>query len=92
MNTDIIIRIGEINEILSTLQSAAESFDPSLIKDTASANQLDMVNRLNEINILLEEVGEVYKGLLMENNHSARKAILDFKETDDDISASIRLR
>ncbi|WP_044338392.1 DUF5344 family protein [Rossellomorea aquimaris] len=92
MSQDIKLRYGDIHEALADIQAASESFDTSLIKDIASSNQLDVVTRLNELSQLFEEVANVYKTVLTENNQSARKAIEDFKEVDHTISASIMSR
>lgn len=92
MSQDIKLRFSDINEALVDIQAASESFETSLIKDIASSNQLDVVRRLNELSQLFEEVANLYKSVLTENNQSASKAIEDFKEVDHTISASIMSR
>ncbi|KAA0565856.1 hypothetical protein F0342_03985 [Bacillus sp. CH30_1T] len=92
MSQDIKLRFSDINEALADIQAASESFETSLAKDIASSNQLDVVRRLNELSHLFEEVANVYKSVLIENNQSASKAIEDFIEVDHTISASIMSR
>jgi Family of unknown function (DUF5344) len=92
VSQDIKLRFSDINEALADIQAASESFETSLAKDIASSNQLDVVRRLNELSHLFEEVANVYKSVLTENNQSAGKAIEDFKEVDHTISASIMSR
>ncbi|MBD1380445.1 YwqI/YxiC family protein [Bacillus sp. IB182487] len=92
MSEEMKIRYGEVESAISKIESSAGSFETSLLKEIAGGNELDVVNKLNELNNLLEEVGEAYKQVLKANNQSVRTTIESIKEADHNIGSSIRAR
>ncbi|KUP09457.1 hypothetical protein Q75_00615 [Bacillus coahuilensis p1.1.43] len=92
MSEQIILRTEEIKDLVTAIQSNAEAFEVTLPNNIASLNQLEVIHTLNEMNSLLEEVGELYKRILSTNNLSTQKAIQDMTEVDSQISFSIQER
>lgn len=86
------VRYRDVDDAISKIESASEAFETSLMKEMASGNELDVVNKLNELNGMLEEIGTVYKNVLKENNQSVIKILQELKEADHNISSSIKVR
>ncbi|MCM3169368.1 DUF5344 family protein [Peribacillus frigoritolerans] len=92
MSEEMKVRYRDVDDAISKIESASEAFETSLMKEMASGNELDVVNKLNELNGMLEEIGTVYKNVLKENNQSVIKILQELKEADHNISSSIKVR
>lgn len=92
MSQEVKVRYGDVEAAISKIESASEAFESSLLKDMASGNELNVVNKLNELNHLLQEVGKAYKNILSENNRNVRKSLEELKEEDRKISSAIQAR
>ncbi|WP_148357616.1 DUF5344 family protein [Peribacillus simplex] len=92
MSEEMKVRYGDVEDAISKIESASEAFETSLMKEMASGNELDVVNKLNELNGMLEEIGMAYKNVLKENNQSVIKILQEIKEVDHNISSSIKVR
>jgi NurA-like 5'-3' nuclease len=92
MSQELKIRYSDVEDAISKIESASEAFETSLLKDMASGNKLDIVNKLNKLNQLLDEVGQEYKKVLKENNQSVIQSVQSLKEADKSISSSIKAR
>ncbi|MGG3800179.1 DUF5344 family protein [Metabacillus fastidiosus] len=90
MSQELKVRYADVEAAVSKIDSRIGALQPNLGKEAAGGNKLDTVTKLNELNALLQEVGEAYKQILKENNQSVRKTLQELKETDAELSSSIR--
>ncbi|MDQ0224113.1 hypothetical protein CHH83_03270 [Bacillus sp. 7586-K] len=89
MSQEIKVRYGDVEEAISKIDGAADSFETSLEEITGS-NELNVVDKLNELSQLLVEVSEAYKQVLKENNQTVRTTLEDMKQVDENLSTSIK--
>lgn len=89
---ELKIRYSAVDQAVTSIDNAAGSLDTELPMDSASGNQLDVVERINELNHQLREIRNLYKELLAENNQSVRKSLISMEEADHQVSSSIKLR
>jgi hypothetical protein len=92
LSEEMKVRYRDVEDAISKIESASDAFETSLMKEMASGNELDVVNKLNELNGMLEEIGTVYKNVLKENNQSVIKILQELNEVDHNISSSIKVR
>lgn len=89
MSQEIKVRYGDVEEAISKIDGAADSLETSLEEITGS-NELNVVDKLNELSQLLAEVSEAYKQVLKENNQTVRTTLEDMKQVDENLSTSIK--
>jgi Family of unknown function (DUF5344) len=92
MTKEMKIRYRDVEDAISKIENASDAFETSLMKGIAGGNELEVVNKINELNNVLEEVGQGYKKVLKENNQSVIRSLQNLKETDQNISSSIKAR
>ncbi|MGG3889007.1 DUF5344 family protein [Metabacillus fastidiosus] len=90
MSQELKVRYADVEAAVSKIASRIGALQTNLGKEAAGGNQLDTVTKLNELNALLQEVGEAYKQILKENNQSVRKTLQELKETDAELSSRIQ--
>jgi len=89
VSQEIKVRYGDVEEAISKIDGAADSLETSLEEITGS-NELNVVDKLNELSQLLAEVSEAYKQVLKENNQTVRTTLEDMKQVDENLSTSIK--
>ncbi|MCM3705295.1 MULTISPECIES: YwqI/YxiC family protein [Cytobacillus] len=89
MNTEIKLRISDIEQALSKLQSSANGLQPSLPPTIGQNNVLDFINKLNALNNQLQQVTEAYKSLLLQNEEATRQSVQFLDESDRLLSRDI---
>ncbi|MED4452844.1 DUF5344 family protein [Metabacillus fastidiosus] len=90
MGQELKVRYADVEVTVSKIDSRIGALQPNLGKEVSGGSKLDVVTKLNELNALLEEVGEVYKQILQENNQAVRKTLQELKETDTELSSRIQ--
>lgn len=90
MSQEVKVQYGHVENAISKIDSASQSFETTLLKNMAAGNELEVVNKLNELNTQLEEVCKAYKEILKTNNLSVRTTLQDLKAVDHQLSASIK--
>ncbi|KGX92745.1 hypothetical protein N781_15710 [Pontibacillus halophilus JSM 076056 = DSM 19796] len=91
MAKEIKVNYAEVESAVSTMESSGESYNATMPTDIASGNELDVVTKLNELNAMLQTVGETYKDILRKNNETVRKSVEDMRETDEHLSSSMKV-
>ena len=89
MDTEIKLRINEIERALSKLQSSANGLQPSLPSTIGENNVLDFINKLNALNRQLQQVTEAYKSVLLQNEETTRHSAQFLDESDRLLSRGI---
>ncbi|URM32860.1 YwqI/YxiC family protein [Cytobacillus firmus] len=82
MNTEIKLRISDIEQALSKLQSSANGLQSSLPSTIGENNVLDFINKLNALNRQLQQVTEAYKSVLLQNEDTTRQSVQFLDESD----------
>ncbi|MFJ5624912.1 YwqI/YxiC family protein [Peribacillus loiseleuriae] len=77
---------------LSRLQSSSSAFQTSFPSSIGGHNVLDVVKQLNNLNTLLQQVGESYKTLLLQNEETTRSSVQFMSDTDHQLSNRIQLK
>nr|WP_255648171.1 DUF5344 family protein [Pseudalkalibacillus hwajinpoensis] len=86
------VKFSEVEQSISQIEKSLSSFNAVLPKNTGEGNTLDVVNRLNEINYMLTEVGNAYKEILTLNNQTVRESVQQLEYADKQLSSSIQIR
>ena len=89
MDTEIKLRISEIEQALSKLQSSAKGLQPTLPSTIGENNVLDFINKLNSLNRQLQQVTEAYKSVLLQNEKTTRQSVQFLDESDRLLSRGI---
>lgn len=89
MNTEIKLRISDIEQALSKLQSSANGLLPTLPSTIGENNVLDFINKLSALNRQLQQVTEAYKSILLHNEETTRQSVQFLDESDRLLSRGI---
>ncbi|MGB7999397.1 MAG: DUF5344 family protein [Anaerobacillus sp.] len=92
MSNELLVKFSEVEQSISRIEKSLSAFNAELPKNTGEGNTLDVVNRLNELNHMLTEVGNDYKQILTENNQTVRESVQQLENADKKLSSSIQLR
>ncbi|MGD6849065.1 YwqI/YxiC family protein [Rossellomorea aquimaris] len=92
MGEELKIRYSAVEQAVTNIDNAAGSLDTELPTDAAGGNQLDVVERINELSHQLREIRDLYKEILAKNNQSVKKSLTSMEEADHQLSSSIKLR
>lgn len=92
MSNELLVKFNEIEQSISRIEKSLSAFNAELPKNTGEGNNLDVVNRLNELNHMMTEVGNAYKQILAENNQTVRESVQQLENADKELSSSIQLR
>ncbi len=92
MHEEMKVRYGDVESTIAKMENTSQALEHSLPKNMASGNVLNVVEKLNQLNQLLEEQGEEYKSILKMNNEIVRTTLQTLKETDENLSSSIKAR
>ncbi|KMM39171.1 DUF5344 family protein [Guptibacillus hwajinpoensis] len=92
MSHELLVKFNEIEQSISRIEKSLSAFNAELPKNTGEGNNLDVVNRLNELNHMMTEVGNAYKQILAENNQTVRESVQQLENADKELSSSIQLR
>ncbi|WP_085991577.1 YwqI/YxiC family protein [Oceanobacillus senegalensis] len=88
---EIKLEQSSVEKALTDLKQAIQSLDPSFHKEFKGNNVLDMMDKLNEINLLLEEFLIQYQELLNQNQEGTKQSIETLKQTDQELGTNIRV-
>jgi Family of unknown function (DUF5344) len=92
VSNEMLIKFSEVEQSISQIEKSLSAFNAELPKNTGEGNTLDVVNRLNEINHMLTEVGNAYKEILTLNNQTVCESVQQLENADQQLSTSIQLR
>ncbi|MHA7138139.1 YwqI/YxiC family protein [Rossellomorea arthrocnemi] len=92
MGEELKIRYSAVEQAVTNIDNAAGSLDTELPTDAAGGNQLDVVERINELSHQLREIRDLYKEILAKNNQSVKKSLISMEEADHQLSSSIKQR
>jgi translation initiation factor 2B subunit (eIF-2B alpha/beta/delta family) len=83
---EIRIKYSEAEAVLTQLQAAAQTIEPSMPTNISGQNVLDTVEKLNAISQSLQQALTTYQRLLIKNGQSAKDSIQMMRETDEKIA------
>jgi hypothetical protein len=92
LGEELKIRYSAVEQAVTNIDNATGSLDTELPTDAASGNQLDVVERINELSHQLREIRDLYKEILAKNNQSVKQSLISMEEADHQLSSSIKLR
>ena len=69
----------EVEKELSTLKSATEAINASFTESIGGENALNAVTLINELNVSLQSLVEVYQALMLANEQVARDTVSNDK-------------
>ncbi|WP_211201546.1 DUF5344 family protein, partial [Bacillus sp. NTK071] len=55
MSNELLVKFNEIEQSISRIEKSLSAFNAELPKNTGEGNNLDVVNRLNELNHMMTE-------------------------------------
>ncbi|MCM3715936.1 YwqI/YxiC family protein [Halalkalibacter oceani] len=90
MSGEIKILYSDVEQELAKVESAVQQVDGTYPSSIGEGNVLDVVTRLNELSTELQLVIEQYQMLVLKNIESTRQSLEVMRETDHQISSSIR--
>lgn len=89
MTNQIKIEFETVRQSVSNMESMTESLDPVLLQNLAGDNVLELVEKINQLNLILEQQGEELKRILRLNHESVRESADMLDETDHQLSISM---
>ncbi|MDY0406757.1 DUF5344 family protein [Virgibacillus sp. 179-BFC.A HS] len=81
---------GPIDQALGDLKSTTNVFTSSFIKDIKGENELDMMEKILEINETFDKLQKSYQELMLQNAETATEAVKAIQERERDIGSSIK--
>ncbi len=91
MGTEIKIQYEEAEAALSKLRQSVDSWDTSFPKEIGGENNLEVINKLNELNAQCQKMLETYQELLMDNQETSKQSVEDMEETDQTLHSMISM-
>ncbi|WGG46455.1 YwqI/YxiC family protein [Rossellomorea sp. DA94] len=91
MHTEIKIQYNETERALSKLRQTIDSWNTTYPKQIGGANELEVINKLNELNEQCQKMLECYQQLLMENQAATQLSLEGMEETDRTLSSAMTL-
>jgi glutamine synthetase type III len=91
MHTEIKIQYSETERALSNLRQTVDAWNPTYPKQIGGANELEVINKLNELNEQCQKMLESYQQLLMENQAATQLSVEGMEETDRTLSSTMTL-
>ncbi|MFC0237248.1 YwqI/YxiC family protein [Fictibacillus phosphorivorans] len=80
---EIRIKYSDVEESLSKIQSAVQSFRPNIPTSTGEGNVLDLIDKLNSLNLILQQTLMTYQQLIIKNLEGTQKSVKMMQETDE---------
>ncbi|GAA0423487.1 MAG: YwqI/YxiC family protein [Bacillota bacterium] len=91
MSEEIKLNYAPIEKALANLRTNIQSLENRIPSDAQSDISLDMVNKVNEINLLLEDVLSSYQALLLTHEQETLEAVNQLLETEERIASNIQI-
>ena len=88
MSNEVKIVYADVEEQLAVIENAASSLKPTA-ELPIEGNTLDVVTKLNELSIQLEQILTSYQAVLQNNIQTTRNSVQYMKEQDQRISTNI---
>ncbi|WP_332651322.1 YwqI/YxiC family protein [Lysinibacillus sp. 54212] len=89
MTTEIKIQYEQVAQALESLYKSIQSIDPTFQITIGGDNRLEVVTKLNELNIKLQKANTLYKEILTLNEELTGQSVEYMKETDKQLSTAI---
>lgn len=89
LTTEIKIQYEQVAQSLESLYKSIQSIDPTFQITIGGDNQLEVVTKLNELNIKLQKANTLYKEILTLNEELTGQSVEYMKETDKQLSTAI---
>ncbi|MBH0156279.1 YwqI/YxiC family protein [Fictibacillus sp. 5RED26] len=80
---EIRIKYSDVEESLSKIQSAVQSFQPNIPSSTGEGNVLECIDKLNSLNQILQQTLLTYQQLTIKNIEGTDKSVKMMQETDE---------
>ncbi|OXS64571.1 hypothetical protein B0G93_101479 [Bacillus sp. V-88] len=91
MHTEIKIQYNETERALSKLRQTIDAWNTTYPRQIGGANELEVINKLNELNQQCQKMLESYQQLLMENQAATQLSVEGMEETDRTLSSTMTL-
>ncbi|MEI2664044.1 YwqI/YxiC family protein [Rossellomorea sp. LJF3] len=91
MHTEIKIQYNETERALSKLRQTIDAWNTTYPRQIGGANELEVINKLNELNEQCQKMLESYQQLLMENQAATQLSVEGMEETDRTLSSAMTL-
>lgn len=91
MHTEIKIQYSETERALSKLRQTIDAWNTTYPRQIGGANELEVINKLNELNEECQKMLESYQQLLMENQAATHLSVEGMEETDRTLSSTMTL-
>jgi len=80
---EIRIKYSDVEESLSKIQSAVQSLKPNIPKSLGEGNILESIDKLNNLNQILQQTLVTYQQLTAKNIEGTHKSVKMMQETDE---------
>lgn len=87
LSSEIKMKYSDVEQALSKLHSSSSALQTSFPSSIGGNNVLDVVKQLNNLNTLLQQVGDSYKALLLQNEETTRSSVKFMNDTDHQLSS-----
>jgi hypothetical protein len=91
MAAEIKIQFNETERALSTLRQTVDAWNSHYPRQIGGDNELQVIDKMNELNEQCRKMLESYKQLLLENQAAAHHSVETMEETDHSLSSIITL-
>lgn len=82
---------GPVEDSIESLSQAIQALDSTIKNDVKGDNVLNVADKLEELNRLLQDVLKIYQELSIENVDAVRKSVDALKETEKQVALAIQL-
>ena len=88
MSNEVKVVYADVEEQLGVMESAASTLKPSA-EPPIEGNTLEVVTKLNELSLQLEQILTSYQAVLQNNIQTTENSVQYLKEQDQRISTTI---
>lgn len=89
MAKEIKVEFDIVRQSVSNMNNLTESLDTALLQNFAGNNVLELTEKINQLNLILEQQGDEWKRILRLNHVSVRESAEILDETDRKLSGSM---
>lgn len=89
MTTEIKVVQNSVNQALSTLSSSAQTLKTPFSKEISRNNQMDLVEKIGDINKTYASLIQQYKTLLLNNIEVTNETVEAIAKMDENIATSM---
>ncbi|MDQ0232772.1 DUF5344 family protein [Metabacillus malikii] len=82
MGEQLKVSYEEVRKVVKGMNDATNAIQADTSKEIGSGNALEVVNKINEMNLMIQQLTEEYKAMLLDHNNKVEKSLDSLHQFD----------